>query len=157
MTLSRVKNVIEDALEAEEYGPDFDPEVAAEAVECYLSQSACWDELVEKFQEQLDKGYGPDDDEDLDAFERIQKLSETVTAVLNRNASSEYAEGIDRTALLELIRKTHPALTQKICDDVSEDDFISMWTNILCSCIVGGISFAEGEFVNNPHLNSPEF
>ena len=148
MTLSRVKNVIDDALEAEDYGSGFDADVAADAVECYLSHNACWDEQVDMFQEQIDKGYGPDGDEDLDALECIQTLSETVTAILNRNASFEYGEGIDRGALLELILKTHPALMQKIGGDVTEDDFINLWTDILCSCIVGGLSFAEDEFSN---------
>ena len=66
LTLKRVREVIDRALDELEYDSRFDVNVAAENAYYYLAHTACWDEDLAAFQAQLDNGCGPDDDALLD-------------------------------------------------------------------------------------------
>ena len=76
LTLKRVREVIDRALDELEYDSRFDVNVAAENAYYYLAHTACWDEDLAAFQAQLDNGCGPDDGAgELTAYERVEILA----------------------------------------------------------------------------------
>lgn len=56
LTLERVREVIDRALDELEYDSRFDVNVAVENAYYYLAHTACWDEDLDAFQAQLDNG-----------------------------------------------------------------------------------------------------
>ena len=84
LTLKRVREVIDRALDELEYDSRFDVNVAAKNAYYYLAHTACWDEDLAAFQAQLDNGCGPDDGAgELTAYERVEILAAQVERLLN--------------------------------------------------------------------------
>lgn len=139
LTLKRVREVIDRALDELEYDSRFDVNVAAE----------CWDEDLAAFQAQLDNGCGPDDGAgELTAYERVEILAAQVERLLNDKETYAYSKTIDEDALLDIVAKTHPRLLAKRPADMSVEDFKHLWTMVVSAYIVGGRDYAEDEFIN---------
>lgn len=146
LTKDRVSAVIDRALEDMEYDGLFDPEVAVDAVHCYLGHSYCPDEFLDAFQEQLDAGLGPDDRED--AYECIQSLSESAAKFMHRDDAAEYLKGVDVSAVAQLINRVLPDLLHARDKSLSEEDFALQWTQMLGGFMVAGMSYVDDEFMN---------
>lgn len=122
LTLKRVREVIDRALDELEYDSRFDVNVAAENAYYYLAHTACWDEDLAAFQAQLDNGCGPDDGAgELTAYERVEILAAQVERLLNDKETYAYSKTIDEDALLDMVVSAY---------------------------IVGGRDYAEDEFIN---------
>lgn len=149
LTLKRVREVIDRALDELEYDSRFDVNVAAENAYYYLAHTACWDEDLAAFQAQLDNGCGPDDGAGaLTAYERVEILAAQVERLLNDKETYAYSKTIDEDALLDIVAKTHPRLLAKRPADMSVEDFKHLWTMVVSAYIVGGRDYAEDEFIN---------
>ena len=149
LTLKRVREVIDRALDELEYDSRFDVNVAAENAYYYLAHTACWDEDLAAFQAQLDNGCGPDDGAgELTAYERVEILAAQVERLLNDKETYAYSKTIDEDALLDIVAKTHPRLLAKRPADMSVEDFKHLWTMVVSAYIVGGRDYAEDEFIN---------
>lgn len=149
LTLKRVREVIDRALDELEYDSRFDVNVAAENAYYYLAHTACWDEDLDAFQAQLDNGCGPDDGAGaLTAYERVEILAAQVERLLNDKETYAYSKTIDEDALLDIVAKTHPRLLAKRPADMSVEDFKHLWTMVVSAYIVGGRDYAEDEFIN---------
>ena len=93
LTLKRVREVIDRALDELEYDSRFDVNVAAENAYYYLAHTACWDEDLAAFQAQLDNGCGPDDGAGaLTAYERVEILAAQVERLLNDKETYAYSK-----------------------------------------------------------------
>lgn len=93
LTLKRVREVIDRALDELEYDSRFDVNVAAENAYYYLAHTACWDEDLDAFQAQLDNGCGPDDGAGaLTAYERVEILAAQVERLLNDKETYAYSQ-----------------------------------------------------------------
>lgn len=149
LTLERVREVIDRALDELEYDSRFDVNVAVENAYYYLAHTACWDEDLDAFQAQLDNGCGPDDGAgELTAYERVEILAAQVERLLNDKETYAYSKTIDEDALLDIVAKTHPRLLAKRPADMSVEDFKHLWTMVVSAYIVGGRDYAEDEFIN---------
>ena len=149
ITMKRVQEVIDMALDELEYAPSFDATVAAENVYHYLAHTACWNEDLDAFQMLLDNDRGPDDGaEDLTAFERVEILAAQVERLLNRADACAYSKTIDEDALFGIVTKTYPNLLDNRPADMSVEDFKHRWAMVVAAYIVGGRDYAEYEFVN---------
>lgn len=149
LTLKRVREVIDRALDELEYDSRFDVNVAAKNAYYYLAHTACWDEDLAAFQAQLDNGCGPDDGAgELTAYERVEILAAQVERLLNDKETYAYSKTIDEDALLDIVAKTHPRLLAKRPADMSVEDFKHLWTMVVSAYIVGGRDYAEDEFIN---------
>lgn len=149
LTLKRVREVIDRALDELEYDSRFDVNVAAENAYYYLAHTAYWDEDLAAFQAQLDNGCGPDDGAgELTAYERVEILAAQVERLLNDKETYAYSKTIDEDALLDIVAKTHPRLLAKRPADMSVEDFKHLWTMVVSAYIVGGRDYAEDEFIN---------
>ena len=147
LTLERVKSVIEFALDEMEFGEDFLSDVAAEAAFCWLSHSACWDDVLEKFCQQLE-GNRPEDMEDDAPLAVVQALSVEVAKGLYRIEAAEYERSINKDELTGLIRNTAPDILEKRPPDMTEEEFVDLLLHFMSAAIVGGFPFAEDEFLN---------
>ena len=149
LTLERVREVIDRALDELEYDSRFDVNVAVENAYYYLAHTACWDEDLDAFQAQLHNGCGPDDGAgELNAYERVEILAAQVERLLNDKETYAYSKTIDEDALLDIVAKTHPRLLAKRPADMSVEDFKHLWTMVVSAYIVGGRDYAEDEFIN---------
>lgn len=148
LTEERVKRVIDDSLDELEYSSEFSTDTAVKAVYFFLRNTPVWDSILDNFAEQLKNGLGPEDAAPEDAICAVEELAREVETRLNRIDADEYKRTIDRGEFTAIIRKVNPEMVDGRPSDMSEEDAVELLLNIFATAIVGGIPFAEDEFLN---------